>query len=195
MTSDVQDIDARLIKDLAANTRRRDKALRHLIDRYAGRFTAYYKRQGYQEFDIDDMLQEVFLSVLKNAQSYRGDGAASAWLWQIARNAAHSRYRSERKHDADEFDEALYRSPLGEQYTEVDRQDLEDCVKERFAAFAEANPDRAQVIAMAAFHGWKPADIARVIGRTAAATREYLSQARKALRRCLVDCFSQGSFA
>ena len=191
MTEDVQDLEARLLQDLAGDPRRQDRALRALIDRYSGRFAAYYLRRGHHKTEIDDLLQEVFLAVIKHARSYRGEGAVSAWLWQIARNAAHSRHRVESRHDADAFEEQWH-DRSDDEYPEVERQDLEDCFKRRFAVFARAHPDRAQVIAMATYHGWKPSDIATVIGRTLAATREYLSQARKALKPYLADCFAAG---
>jgi len=194
MMEQVQDIESRLLRELTRDQKRRDKALQMLIDRYSGRFKAFYARNGCQDAEIDDLLQDVFITVLKNAKHYRGDGPASAWLWQIARNAAHSRYRRERRHEADEFDEQVH-DHADERHSEIEQQELNDCVERQFAAFASANPERAQVIAMAVHHGWKPADIARVIGRTAAATREYLSQARKVLRRFLAECFSEGDFA
>ncbi|HMD91039.1 MAG TPA: RNA polymerase sigma factor [Trebonia sp.] len=38
--------------------------------------------------DVEDVLQETFLAVWKNAGTYRPRGAPSAWLWVIARNQA-----------------------------------------------------------------------------------------------------------
>ncbi len=38
--------------------------------------------------DVEDVLQETFLAVWKNARTYRPQGQAGGWLWVIARRQA-----------------------------------------------------------------------------------------------------------
>ena len=44
----------------------------------------------------DDVVQEAFASAVANRGSFRGSGAASAWIWRIVVNGALSRRRRER---------------------------------------------------------------------------------------------------
>ena len=58
----------------------------------------------------------------------------------------------------------------------------QDCVHGQLARFSEAYPEACQAIVWAAVDGLKSAQIAELIGRSAGATREFLSQTRKRLR-------------
>ncbi|MEM7280994.1 MAG: RNA polymerase sigma factor [Pseudomonadota bacterium] len=42
----------------------------------------------------EDVVQEVFLKVMKKAKSYRGDGSFKAWLFNIARNVTFDHLKS-----------------------------------------------------------------------------------------------------
>ena len=49
-------------------------------------------------------------------------------------------------------------------------------------------PDRARAIGFLVIEEWSVEDIARALGRTPGATREFLSQCRKKLRPYIEDC-------
>src|SRR5208282_1665146 len=76
--------DDELIASLAGGD---DMALRQLFDRHAPWLAARLRR-ALSPDDVEDVLQETFLAVWKNAPTYRPQGAAAAWLWVIARNQA-----------------------------------------------------------------------------------------------------------
>jgi RNA polymerase sigma-70 factor (ECF subfamily) len=64
-----------------------DTALRQLFDRHAP-WLAARLRGALPPDDVEDVLQETFLAVWKNARTYQPRGTAAAWLWVIARNQA-----------------------------------------------------------------------------------------------------------
>jgi RNA polymerase sigma-70 factor (ECF subfamily) len=76
--------DDELIASLAGGD---DTALRQLFDRHAP-WLAARLRQTLPPDDVEDVLQETFLAVWKNAGAYRPRGTPAAWLWVIARNQA-----------------------------------------------------------------------------------------------------------
>jgi RNA polymerase sigma-70 factor, ECF subfamily len=76
--------DDELIASLAGGD---DTALRELFARHAP-WLAARLRKALPPDDVEDVLQETFLAVWKNAKSHRPQGAAEAWLWVIARNQA-----------------------------------------------------------------------------------------------------------
>ena len=76
--------DDELIASLAGGD---DMALRELFDRHAP-WLAARLRTALPPSDVEDVLQETFLAVWKNARSYRAQGQAGGWLWVIARNQA-----------------------------------------------------------------------------------------------------------
>ena len=76
--------DDELIANVASGD---DTALRQLFDRHAP-WLAARLRKALPSDDVEDVLQETFLAVWKNAGTYQPRGAPSAWLWVIARNQA-----------------------------------------------------------------------------------------------------------
>ena len=76
--------DDELIASLAGGD---DMALRQLFDRHAP-WLAARLRKALPPDDVEDVLQETFLAVWKNAGTYQPQGTPAAWLWAIARNQA-----------------------------------------------------------------------------------------------------------
>jgi RNA polymerase sigma-70 factor (ECF subfamily) len=76
--------DDELIASLAGGD---DMALRQLFDRHAP-WLAARLRKALPPDDVEDVLQETFLAVWKNAGTYQPRGTPVAWLWAIARNQA-----------------------------------------------------------------------------------------------------------
>jgi RNA polymerase sigma-70 factor (ECF subfamily) len=76
--------DDELIASLAGGD---DTALRQLFDRHAP-WLAARLRKALPPDDVEDVLQETFLAVWKNAGTYQPRGTPAAWLWVIARNQA-----------------------------------------------------------------------------------------------------------
>jgi RNA polymerase sigma-70 factor (ECF subfamily) len=76
--------DDELIARLAGGD---DMALRQLFDRHAP-WLAARLRKALPPDDVEDVLQETFLAVWKNAGTYQPRGTPAAWLWVIARNQA-----------------------------------------------------------------------------------------------------------
>jgi RNA polymerase sigma-70 factor (ECF subfamily) len=64
-----------------------DTALRELFTRHTP-WLAARLRKALPPDDVEDVLQETFIAVWKNAKTYRPQGTPAAWLWVIARNQA-----------------------------------------------------------------------------------------------------------
>ncbi len=76
--------DDELIANLAGGD---DAALRELFTRHAP-WLAARLRAVLSPPEVEDVLQETFLAVWKNARTYRPQGQAGGWLWVIARRQA-----------------------------------------------------------------------------------------------------------
>ncbi|MCL4789982.1 MAG: sigma-70 family RNA polymerase sigma factor [Verrucomicrobia bacterium] len=77
--------------DLLARCRRGDaEAWDELFDRHyaaAGRFV-FQLASDFSHEDVEEICQEVFLSVIKNLNSFQGDSQFQTWLFRIAANKA-----------------------------------------------------------------------------------------------------------
>lgn len=137
--------------------------------------------------DADDLLQDVFLRVIRHAGSLRSTDRPEAWLYQIARNAVRdslrARLRRDGKHDALEFDE-LPAEPdaAAERRAEAE---LAPCL----TAMIERLPEPYRTaIALTTLQGISQADAARQLGVSSSGMKSRVQRGRDRLRDMLVRC-------
>ena len=118
-----------MISRLARAGHPREEATASLFRRYAPLFQGYFQRHGLRSAEAEELVQEVFILILRGASGYRSSAAPpSAWLWMIARNALISHQR--RKEPVVD-DEQVYMAAL-ERWSDAPEssdEDLADCVK------------------------------------------------------------------
>jgi RNA polymerase sigma-70 factor (ECF subfamily) len=71
-------------------------ALEALVDAYACRLFGYLYRMTGSHADAEDLLQEVFLRMVRTIGEYQHDGRFEAWLFRIGTNLARDRLRRRR---------------------------------------------------------------------------------------------------
>jgi len=64
-----------------------------LFERHNRRVYQYCRQLTRQEAQAEDLVQEVFLKILRKAGSYRGQGSFKAWMFNIARNVTFDHLR------------------------------------------------------------------------------------------------------
>jgi len=96
------DPDRRLALEAAGGDRR---ALSRLYGRYRSRLLGFLVKQLRDRSAAEDVLQEVWIKVLRNVEGYRVDpGSFRAWLYRIAANAATDHARRARLRAGPELD-------------------------------------------------------------------------------------------
>lgn len=86
----------------------------HIVMRYEEKLSRYIGRLGIRNNeDREDVLQEIFIKVYRNLNSYDSSFAFSSWIYRIAHNEAISFYRKKNVrpegHLIDEGDERVLR--------------------------------------------------------------------------------------
>jgi RNA polymerase sigma-70 factor, ECF subfamily len=82
--------------------------------------------------DAEDLLQDIFLTVYRKLESFRGASALSTWLYRLGMNVCLDRLRSKaaRQDQAtDTLDERLGNAPGGASLTGISRIDLERAIQ------------------------------------------------------------------
>jgi RNA polymerase sigma-70 factor, ECF subfamily len=77
---------------IASVARGDDRALRELFSRHAP-WLAARLRADLPAAEVEDVLQETFVAVWREAGGYRPEGSVGAWTWGIARRQAAPRLR------------------------------------------------------------------------------------------------------
>lgn len=189
-----------IIKAIVAGGRNQEAALRALYAKGA-EFRRHFMSKGRLSLhEAEDLLQDTIVKIFGKAQQFTGhngfgDGSANAWMWSIARNGLMDFLRA-RKSDLVSIDddsmetsakhaldlEIAGHNPSASQYPLAG-----DCVAIGVEEFAAEHPDRARALEMQ-MDGQSIESIAATIGRTVAATKEFLSQCKKKLAPFIQHC-------
>ena len=83
---------------IVSRARNRDiDALEILVDRYSARLYGFLFRMTGHPEDAEDMVQEVFVRMVKSIARYEEDGRFEAWLFRIAANLGRDRGRRQKR--------------------------------------------------------------------------------------------------
>ncbi len=81
-------------EEIVALIRREPAMFGHIIDRYQAKLCRYVMRLGVRsKEDQEDVLQEIFIKVYKNLNSFDTGLSFSSWIYRIGHNEAISWYR------------------------------------------------------------------------------------------------------
>jgi RNA polymerase sigma-70 factor (ECF subfamily) len=136
--------------------------------------------------EADDLLQDVFVRVVRKLGSLRDTGRPEAWLYQIARNALRDalRLRARRDERTDAVD-----GDLPDGHDAVDQRQAESelapCLTGMVGRLTE--PYRT-AITLTSLQGVTQADAARLTGISVSGMKSRVQRGREQLRHMLVDC-------
>jgi RNA polymerase sigma-70 factor, ECF subfamily len=68
-----------------------------LYDRHAQAVARWASRLGGPEADVEDIVQEVFLTVHRSLATFRGDSKITTWLYRITENVVQYRRRKDKR--------------------------------------------------------------------------------------------------
>ena len=157
-----------------------------LYRRYQDRVYMYMRTRTASDEDAADLTQQVFLRALDSLSQFRPRrGSFAVWLFRIARNAATDWYRRQRK--------TVTWDLLPEALQPVADHDLEAGMLRREAAarlrtlFAELAADKQEILVLRFAAQLTIAEIAAIIGKSAAATQKMLLRTIQTLQESYHD--------
>lgn len=178
----------------------RDEALlARMIDRDTGAFATLYDRHSRMAFGLayrmlgdaaaaEDVVQESFLSVWRQAETFRPEKAAvRTWVLSIVHHRAVDRLR---RRDAHELVEADFDAPPDRVDDRVDVEHEVDALLDTQrirAALAALPPDQRRAIELAYFGGHSHGEIARMLGIPLGTVKGRLRIGLQKLRTLLQD--------
>jgi len=136
--------------------------------------------------EADDLLQDVFLRVIRHVGSLRSADRPEAWLFQIARNALRDSLRTRLRRDG--RTDALESDPPAEPDAAAERAaeaELAPCLTAMVGRLRE--PYRT-AITLTSLQGVTQADAARQAGISISGMKSRVQRGRDQLRQMLVTC-------
>ena len=77
-----------------------ENAFNEIVSRYANKIYGFALRITRNSSDAEEVFQEVFLTLTKKLDTFRGESKFSSWLYRITVNASYMYLRSQKKHES-----------------------------------------------------------------------------------------------
>ncbi len=178
-TSAAQQTDRELVERVAGGDR---AAVRLLFMRHHARVYRFAARQTGSELMADDIANEVFLELWRQAPAFQGRSEVSTWLLGIARFKALSALRKRKEETIDEDQAAAIPDTGDTPEVAVMKDDKATALKRMVNALPE---EHRTVIDLAYYHAKSVAEIAEVLQIPVATVKTRMFYARKKLGEAL----------
>ncbi|MBZ9851158.1 sigma-70 family RNA polymerase sigma factor [Mesorhizobium sp. CA14] len=157
-------------------------AVRLLFMRHHARIYRFVARQTGSEMMADDIANEVFLELWKQAPGFEGRSEVSTWLLGIARFKALSMLRKKKEDWIDDDDAAQVPDAADTPEVVTMKEDKAAALRRFVDALAE---EHRTVIDLAYYHGQSVSEIGEVLGIPVATVKTRMFYARKKLGEAL----------
>jgi RNA polymerase sigma-70 factor (ECF subfamily) len=147
-----------------------------LFDRYHKPLYNFYSKLTGDRTLSEDLVQEVFLRILKYRQSYQPGTPFRAWIYQIARNARVDHYRKTPKHITFEPEMAPAVMPKDEAQKSQEAELLH-------RALMQMPEEKREILILSRFQELKYDEIARLLGCELGTVKTRIHRAIQELRQ------------
>lgn len=153
---------------------------------FAPPLRAFLVRRVPPGVDADDLLQDVFVRVVRHLGTLRGTDRPESWLFQIARNALRDALRARQRRDGrtDSLEIDLPAEPDAAAAREAEAE-LAPCLTAMIGRLVE--PYRT-AIELTSLQGLTQSDAARRAGISVSGMKSRVQRGREQLRQMLVAC-------
>lgn len=136
------------------------KKLGTLFERYQVPLYNFFLRLGAGPQTGEDLVQEVFLRILKFRTTYRGESKFTTWFFQIARNVFFDYQRKTgRTENREDIDDLATEAPSPEEMAA--KQDEAAMLRQ---ALQNISPEKREAIILSRFHHLNYEEIAEITG-------------------------------
>ncbi len=173
--------DDELVRRIAA---RDQSAIEALFARYQVRVFRFIQRRVRSEALAEELTNEVFMEVWRNASKFEGRSSFSSWVFAIAHNRAISAMRKRRE---DELDDGMAEAIPDDADTPEATAQKSDKGALLRACIGRLSTEHATVIDLVYYHEMSIAEVAGVVGIPENTVKTRMFHARKKLSQLLAE--------
>jgi RNA polymerase sigma-70 factor (ECF subfamily) len=176
----------------------KEKGANELYKKLYQPLMGFYRQKRLNKFESEEVILSSLLKICTKIDTVKEPKKFRAWCWTIARNTLMDHFRKYKKYENDIAEIGIDKD--GAEYSRLDKikivtrvnketekEDTDQCVQLGLQEFAKAMPERAFVIQMK-LENLTNLQISERIGKTLAATKEYVSQSYKKLGPFIKHC-------
>jgi len=153
------------------------------------------------ESDAEEATQDVFMTVIRKADTFKGNSALYSWMYRICVNTCLMRLRGKRRSDTvsiEEFmpvftEEGMHASPMDDWSKEVERNALNQELGQMIRKYTDMLSEKYKVVfVLSDVEGLSNEETAQILGLTVPAVKSRLHRARLYLREQLSRYLREG---
>ena len=176
----------------------REKGANELYKMLYQPLMGFCRQRRLNKFEAEEVILESLFKICTKIDTVKEPKKFRAWCWTIARNTLLDHFRKYKKYENEIAEVYIHESGressrldkievVTRMNKETEKKETDQCVQLGLQEFAKAMPERAFVIQMK-LENLTNLKISERIGRTLAATKEYVSQSYKQLRPFIKHC-------
>ncbi len=154
-----------------------------LFERHNLRLYNYFLKATYKPHMSEDLVQEVFLRLLKFRETYKGEGLFTTWLYRIAQNVLYDNLRKKRINKS--IDDVVEQLTGDDDQHEDMEQDEE--VKLLHKAMSMMRESDRELIILKRFQSLKYEEIAKIQDLAVGTIKSKIHNAIKSLRTIYME--------
>ncbi len=156
-----------------------------LFERHSGALFNFFLRLTGGKQLSEDLVQEVFVRMLKYRHTYRDNGSFTTWMYKIARHVRFDELRKRKLEIALEEDEEF--PPVSSLPAPGDQIERDQEVRRLRGALMRISADKREVLILSRFRLMKYEEIAELLGCEVGAVKVRVYRAIRELRDTFFD--------
>jgi RNA polymerase sigma factor (sigma-70 family) len=154
-----------------------------LYRKYAGVMMGICMRYAKNRAEAEDMLQEGFIKVFSNINSFRFEGSLEGWIKRIIINTSVNHYRDNLKHDFRSSLDNIDEKYMALEDTNGDQEPDNTPSREELLKLINELPDGYRIVFnLYAIEGFNHKEIAQMLNVTESTSKTQLFKARRVLK-------------
>ena len=152
-----------------------------LYERYKKKLLGFFYNMNHNIELSEDLVQNVFVRILKYKHTFTGSGQFSTWMYHMARNMYYDQYKKTKKQSKNvDVDHVSYK--LTDEQTIDSEIEASEQKLQLNRALQQLHPEKRELILLSKYQEMKYAEIAEVVGLSEGAVRVKIHRTIKELK-------------